>query len=135
MNHFFIFKISKKISEEKKNILSEDGIREFILKNHCVILIKNNNSLIFKKEFQFFPTGAFKLIEKGEFSIVENKLIFRFSCLRRLIFALIASLLPMIQTHDIKISAFFFLVIGGGNLLVAFIKSKMILDSLLENKI
>ncbi len=90
------------------------------------------DSLFFKPRFYLFANGwrKFGIIDKGEFLIKNNELIFKFYLYQMFFFALLFIFLFWSSTRNIFIALFLVLGVLGLNLIMAIIRYRNMMKQL-----
>lgn len=107
-------------------------LNNYIEKYNGEDIFISENTIFFKPKFRFFGSGWYKFsnIEKGEFVLTDNSISFKFYMYRLLIIATIMAAYMGYSTKEVFVGIFFFLVLGGGNWVIALIKFRKMTNEL-----
>ncbi len=114
-------------------------------KNKCLAYLNNyierqkgedifisDNRIFFRPKFRFFGSGwhKFSQIEKGEFSLTDTTISFKFYMYQQLIIATVMAAYGGYMSKHVFVGIFFFLGLAGGNWGVALIKFRKMTNEL-----
>ena len=107
-------------------------LNNYIEKHEGEDIFISENKIFFKPKFRFFGSGwhKFSNIEKGQFVLTDNKLLFKCYMYRLLIITTVLALYMGYSTKEVFVGVFFFLALGGGNWIINLIKFKRMTSEL-----
>ena len=125
--------IIKQFLSDKSDTQILGLIEEFVRSKNEQNVERGSNSLVLKPNFfQLISSRYFGLIERGEFLIENDRIVFKFNMYRLFLLGTILCLVQYIGTKDTNITLFFFVGICFGNLFIAFIKYTKMINTLVK---
>lgn len=119
------------INNEKREIII-NYINDYVIDKKADNILKNNYSVTIRTSILGWNWRTFASIDKGIFTVWDNKLTYEFSMYWLFIIVPIFSLLISYSSKNIKIGIFLFVFLGLGNWIMTKVKQKKIFDELIQ---